>query len=40
VKSFSKPSENKLDVYDLKPGTYLVKLFLGEIVKEGKFVKR
>ena len=40
VKSFSKPSENKLDVHDLRPGTYLVKLFSGEIVREGKFVKR
>ena len=39
VKSFSKLLGNKLDVHDLKPGTYLVKLVKGETVMEGKFVK-
>jgi hypothetical protein len=40
VKNFSKLFGNKLDVHDIKPGTYLVKLVKGETVMEGKFVKR
>ncbi len=40
VKIFSKHTENKLDVHDLKTGTYFVRCILGDIVREGKFIKR
>jgi len=40
VKTFSKLTDNKIDVRDLKPGTYLVRCIKNNIVKEGKFVKK
>jgi hypothetical protein len=39
VKSIRNPLENKIDVHDLLPGTYIIKCSSGEIRQEGKFIK-
>jgi len=40
IKTFSHPTENKIDVRDLLPGTYIIRCSSGMVLHESKFVKK
>ena len=40
VKSQKGPANNKVDVRDLKPGTYILRCMTGDLPFEGKFIKK
>jgi predicted alpha/beta superfamily hydrolase len=40
VKFTSQPNDNMIDVRDLLPGTYFIRCSKGEIIQQGKFIKK
>jgi len=40
VKTFRQPTDNKTNVRDLLPGTYIIRGSTGEVIMEGKFIKK
>jgi len=40
IKTFRHPADNKIDVRDLLPGTYIIRCSSGMFLHEGKFVKK